>query len=249
MGYNTTVLIVNDALDHIEHDPDFGKKLAEAVRQIWHDKTPGGVAVSARRDRSTHSNAASVIETHHADQTAVVLVGGNTARSIGLVHQWRFQNPDDQIAILDEVRNQIAILDEVRSRIQPSMTCFVFGSNLAGRHGAGAALHARKHYGAVYGIGIGPSLPGEFGISYGIPTKNYVLKTLPLNAIHAEVIRFISFAEERRELLFKVTRIGCGLAGYANGDIAPMFAGAPSNCEFDPQWAPYGLKSWTEPPQ
>ena len=56
---------------------------------------------------------------------------------------------------------------------------FVFGSNEAGRHGKGAALHAKQHYGAEYGVGVGPS-----GDAYAIPTKDGKLKTLPLTKIH-----------------------------------------------------------------
>lgn len=95
---------------------------------------------------------------------------------------------------------------------------FTFGSNLAGRHGAGAALHAIKHKGARYGIGVG--LQGE---SYAIPTKDENIKTLPLNRISEYVSEFIQFAKDHPELEFEVTPIGCGLAGYKPKDIAPMF--------------------------
>lgn len=102
---------------------------------------------------------------------------------------------------------------------------FVFGSNLAGRHGAGAALYAKKYRGAVYGKGI-----GLHGDSYAIPTKDERLKTLPLPKIKEHVRTFIRFAQENPEMEFWVTSIGCGLAGYEPIDIAPMFNGSPSNC-------------------
>ena len=105
------------------------------------------------------------------------------------------------------------------------MDIFVFGSNLAGRHGAGAALHAKKHHGAVYGQGFGLQ-----GSSYGIPTKNRDVKTLPLIEIAGWVKVFLLFAARHPEHTFNVTPIGCGLAGYRPEDIAPMFAGAPLNC-------------------
>lgn len=108
---------------------------------------------------------------------------------------------------------------------------FVFGSNLAGRHGAGAALHAHKYHGAVYGQGIGLQ-----GSSYGIPTKDLRIKTLPLKVIQAYVDQFIHFARLHPELEFQVTRIGCGLAGYKDTDIAPMFSTAPANCELPEGW-------------
>lgn len=108
---------------------------------------------------------------------------------------------------------------------------FVFGSNLAGRHGKGAALHARQHHGAVYGQGKG--LQGD---SYAIPTKDEALRTIRLAAIKQHVDTFLSFAREHPYLVFQVTRIGCGLAGYTDADIAPMFRDAPSNCEMPPEW-------------
>ena len=108
---------------------------------------------------------------------------------------------------------------------------FVFGSNLAGRHGAGAALCAVKEHGARYGQGIGMQ-----GTSYGIPTKDYHIKTLPLEHIQLFVNDFLDFAREFPNMEFYVTRIGCGLAGYKDEDIAPMFKDAPANCELPEGW-------------
>jgi hypothetical protein len=109
-------------------------------------------------------------------------------------------------------------------------TIFVFGSNLAGRHGKGAALYARQHHGAVYGQGEG--LQGD---SYAIPTKDAHLRTLPLVEIAARVETFLTFARQFNAT-FVVTRIGCGLAGYTDAQIAPMFASAPSNCILPDGW-------------
>ena len=108
---------------------------------------------------------------------------------------------------------------------------FVFGSNLAGRHGKGAALDAYKRHGAVYGQGIGYQ-----GCAYGIPTKDRGLNTLPLNTIRSFVLDFLFFANEHPDMQFNVTRIGCGLAGYKDADIAPMFKGAPDNCVLPEGW-------------
>ena len=102
---------------------------------------------------------------------------------------------------------------------------FVFGSNLAGRHGKGAALHARKHWGAIYGRGI-----GRQGNSFAIPTKDGGLHTLPLSEIQQYVNGFLFYAREHPELTFQVTAIGTGLAGYSADQIGPMFADAPANC-------------------
>lgn len=108
---------------------------------------------------------------------------------------------------------------------------FVFGSNLAGRHGAGAALFALQNHGARYGQGV-----GRQGNSYAIPTKDFSIKTLPLIEIHFHVRDFLDYASKHPELEFQVTRIGCGLAGYSDEDIAPFFKNAPSNCSLPNGW-------------
>lgn len=119
------------------------------------------------------------------------------------------------------------------------MIIFVFGSNLAGIHGAGSALHAKLNYGAIQGEG-----EGRTGNAYAIPTKDAYIKTMPLFHIEPYVKRFIDYAWSMKgrsgpELQFLVTQIGCGLAGYKPADIAPMFRGAPDNCFFAAAWAPY----------
>ena len=95
---------------------------------------------------------------------------------------------------------------------------FVFGSNLAGIHGAGAAKDACIRFGARWGVGVGLS-----GQSYAIPTKNANLETLPLGDIAVFVEEFLGFASRNSKLTFLVTPIGCGLAGYEPKDIAPLF--------------------------
>lgn len=101
---------------------------------------------------------------------------------------------------------------------------FVFGSNLRGAHGKGAALFAKKHHGAIYGQGSGLQ-----GHSYGIPTKDEHLRTLPLTDIEDYVTMFLEFAGNHPEFIFNVTCVGCGLAGYKYEQIAPFFQDAPSN--------------------
>jgi len=93
---------------------------------------------------------------------------------------------------------------------------FVFGSNLAGSHGGGAAYVAWRKFGAVMGQGVG--LQGQ---SYGIPTMQGGVET-----IEPYVTEFIDFAKAHPELFFFVTRIGCGIAGFRDAEIAPLFAGA-----------------------
>lgn len=113
-------------------------------------------------------------------------------------------------------------------------TIFVFGSNLAGRHGKGAALTAFRQHGAIYGQGTGLQ-----GNSYAIPTKDEHIQTLPLNKIKKYVDTFVRFAELNPDMKFQVTRVGCGLAGYEDADIAPMFAHAPTNCMLPVGWRTY----------
>ena len=93
---------------------------------------------------------------------------------------------------------------------------FVFGSNLAGAHGGGAARVAFKYFGAVMGQGVG--LQGQ---SYAIPTMQGGVET-----IKPYVDEFIQFAVEHPEYKFLVTRIGCGIAGFWPDEIAPLFINA-----------------------
>ena len=111
---------------------------------------------------------------------------------------------------------------------------FVFGSNLAGRHGAGAAKYALQHHGAVYGQGWGLQ-----GNSFAIPTKNANINTLPLSIIKVYVERFKEFAEEHPKLTFQLTPIGCGLAGYKHEDIGPLFKNSPTNVVIPKEFEPY----------
>lgn len=113
---------------------------------------------------------------------------------------------------------------------------FVFGSNLAGRHGKGAALYAKQHHGAIYGQGVGLQ-----GNSYAIPTKDQQLRTLPISKIYWYVLGFLLFAKDHPELTFNITRIGCGLAGYKDHHIKPLFSTAPANCILPKEWTEHAL--------
>ena len=100
-------------------------------------------------------------------------------------------------------------------RLEPN-EIFVFGSNLAGAHGGGAARAALNRFGAVWGQGVG--LQGQ---SYAIPTMQGGVET-----IKPYVDEFIDFARQHPELKFLVTRIGCGIAGFRDEEIAPLFTAA-----------------------
>lgn len=90
---------------------------------------------------------------------------------------------------------------------------FVFGSNLQGRHGGGAARMAYEQFGAVWGQGV-----GLYGQSYAIPTMQGGVET-----IKPYVDDFLQFAKRHSDLDFLVTEIGCGIAGFTPHDIAPLF--------------------------
>lgn len=103
---------------------------------------------------------------------------------------------------------------------------FVFGSNRQGIHGAGAALFALRYRAAQTGQG-----EGFAGQSYALPTKHTPNDAAPDFALLQEsVVRFLKFAQVRPWLSFMVTRVGCGLAGFADAEVAPLFAQASSNC-------------------
>lgn len=100
---------------------------------------------------------------------------------------------------------------------------FVFGSNIHGRHGAGAARFAVERFGAEYGNGEG--LQGQ---SYALPTME------GWESFQEAVTRFLAYAESRPDLTFLMTEVGCGLAGYTVEEVAPLFSEVPPNVELPP---------------
>ncbi|MCR5819939.1 MAG: hypothetical protein K6F94_03175 [Bacteroidaceae bacterium] len=106
---------------------------------------------------------------------------------------------------------------EYISYLEPN-EIFVFGSNLKGLHGGGAAYAAYRRFGAIMGQGVG--LQGQ---SYAIPTMQG-----GVNTIIPYVEDFISFAREHPDLTFLVTRLGCGMAGFTDREISPLFHDAAS---------------------
>lgn len=121
---------------------------------------------------------------------------------------------------------------------------FVFGSNLKGIHGAGAAAYAHSYCGAAWGVGEGPT-----GAAYAIPTCSVPGVPLPLDEIAKHVERFLTYAREQQVsessenasmFQFQVTRVGCGLAGYSDAEIAPMFRASPDNVWLPAAWLRVG---------
>lgn len=92
---------------------------------------------------------------------------------------------------------------------------FVFGSNMEGMHGGGAARYANKNFGA------------EWGVGEGLTGRTYALPTMEGKASMKQAVEhFTSCAKEHPELTFLVTAIGCGIAGYTPEEVAPLFKDA-----------------------
>ena len=121
---------------------------------------------------------------------------------------------------------------------EESSIIFGFGSNVEGWHSGGAAATALEKYGAVWGKG-----EGLFGSSYALPTMDVCFgrigPRLPLSSIKRCINNFILFAAANPQKEFHMTRIGCGIAGYTDQEIAPLFNEAGRNVLFDSAWEPY----------
>jgi hypothetical protein len=103
------------------------------------------------------------------------------------------------------------------TRLEPGEV-FVFGSNAAGAHAAGAAALAHERFGAVWGQG------------HGLHGQSYAINSMSgLAILRQEVTGFVEFAADHPELRFLVTEIGCGIAGYTPAEVAPLFTRVPLN--------------------
>lgn len=101
MGFNSTVLVRNDALGCIEKDPEFGKKIADAIHRLSHERK--GIDIGS----GFNVNAATVVETHHASGTALVAVGGNHATVVTSVGDVPHHEEEGQIKILQALAEQL----------------------------------------------------------------------------------------------------------------------------------------------
>lgn len=119
--------------------------------------------------------------------------------------------------------------------LSPDACVFVFGSNRRGIHGAGAAKYAARHRGARSGVGEG-FFESPNGGSYALPTKATPYEKAAWADIEAAAARFLDFAAGRPGLSFLLTRLGCGLAGYSDEDMAALFRDAPENCWLPGRW-------------
>lgn len=108
---------------------------------------------------------------------------------------------------------------------------FVFGSNLQGIHGGGAARYAHTSLGALWGQG-----EGLMGRSYALPTCSWPGEPLPLSLVEKHVNRFLGFAQGHPHMTFFVSAVGCGLAGFTEEQVSPFFAKASANCDLPKGW-------------
>lgn len=119
-----------------------------------------------------------------------------------------------------------------------SSMVFVFGSNLSGRHGAGAAYEALKR---GYPMGLAVGMHRESSC-YGLPTKDCSIETLPLWVIALYIEQLKETAARYEKIPFQVTRVGCGLARdheVNDHTVAPLFINSPANLWFDDAWRLY----------
>lgn len=124
-----------------------------------------------------------------------------------------------------------AVCDMMTDRSDPRH-CFVFGSNLRGIHGAGAAKVARAYLGAIPGHG-----KGFMGSCYAIPTKHAPYENMSLEELawYVESFKKVTY---RRDTIFHVTAIGTGRAGFTHEQVAPLFNGVVC-CYLPMAWRPY----------
>jgi len=103
MGYNTSVIVLNDALGEIENDPQFGKKIGQAIGKLTLRQSPRGVDIPS----GNHCNAATVIETHHADDTTLLAFGGNCVSILGSSYGYNHQDTTLQLRLIEELADKL----------------------------------------------------------------------------------------------------------------------------------------------
>ena len=103
---------------------------------------------------------------------------------------------------------------------------FVFGSNRAGRHGAGAARQAFCSFGAVMGVG-----EGLRGKSYAFPSLDENLNPVHLYDLVASRDLLYETARQHPGLTFLLTKVGCGLAGRDESEMRALFSRPEEHAE------------------
>ena len=189
-----------------------------AISQKYKRLKEGLIIPYFRENFSLELDLQEVVETSQKEYGSIYVDDGLRCSSI-TEHSYNNTFDDiDSSAISDKDILLLSHMSQKRTtpefitELQPD-EIFVFGSNLRGMHGGGAALVAYRKFGAIMGQGVG--LQGQ---SYGIPTMQGGVET-----IRPYVDEFIQFAKDHPELTFLVTRIGCGIAGFDDGEISPLF--------------------------
>ncbi|RJQ25012.1 hypothetical protein C4577_06415 [Candidatus Parcubacteria bacterium] len=106
MGYNTTVVVLNDALDQISKDQDFGKNLAQHIMKMGGESVPKW-HLDAWIPSGNHCNVAEIVEQHHADFTTLVAVGGNCGTLLGNIWGYRHNEDNTKLRLLEELAKQL----------------------------------------------------------------------------------------------------------------------------------------------
>ena len=135
--------------------------------------------------------------------------------SLDAIYSSREMYSSNSIYDMKAINREGRVTPDFITSLKPNEV-FVFGSNLAGMHGGGAARIANLYFGAVMGNGDGMQ-----GQSYAIPTMQGGVDT-----IRPYVDKFIAYAKQHPDRHFLVTRIGCGIAGFSPDEIAPLFSAA-----------------------
>jgi hypothetical protein len=132
----------------------------------------------------------------------------------------------------DAVENILGNMRYHQDRTLPEgPAVWVFGSNLFGAHHGGAAKVALEKFGAKEGV-----CRGVTGKAYAIPTADRSGNPISLKLIDQSVVKFIEYANATPNVEFFVTRVGCGIVGYKDKDIGPMFQAAPANRNLPEEW-------------
>ena len=124
-------------------------------------------------------------------------------------------------------------LDPAHTHTEDDDRIFVFGSNVLGIHGAGAAAYARERLGAQWGVGEGPT-----GRTYALPTCYAPGEPVTYQELAVYVHNFLQYARQNPDPRFFISKVGCGIAGFPEDVVALMFRelGTPSNCDLPPEW-------------
>lgn len=124
-------------------------------------------------------------------------------------------------------------VDPLHNHVKGDTRIFVFGSNLLGIHGGGAARYARNDLGARHGVGEGPT-----GQTYALPTCYRPGEPVTLEELAVYIDNFLKYARENTDLRFFVSKVGCGIAGFDEDIVAMIFQtlGVPDNCDLPPGW-------------